>query len=270
MALYFRGIPMPSFLNRDPQPTTRSLSPIDVDGRPAAVTLRISERAQKIRITVRGEGVELVVPKRARLRDAHAFLADSEPWIRDRVRAARAALADHPGSAGLADGGKILLRSQAVELEIEVRRSRTASIEAGERLRILLPIFLAGPRREAAIEQVLVRWLRAEARSDAAAYVARHGPPNGLVPKALRIKEQSRLWGSCSTRGGINLNWRLIFAPPDVFEYVVVHELCHLEHPHHQPPFWRRVAELMPDYGRRRRWLKENGHLLTLRPGGSI
>ena len=259
---------MPSFLNRSPLSEIRALAPVDVDGRPAPVTLRISDRARKVRITVRADGVELVVPRRARLRDAHGFLADSERWIRDRVRAVRRAQDDHPGSDVLDEGGRIQLRGEPVELEVGVRRSRMARVEAGERVRVLLPIFLGGPDREVAIERALVRWLRGEALADAKRHVARHGPPNGLVPKAVRIKEQSRLWGSCSTRGGINLNWRLIFAPPDVFEYVVVHELCHLEHPHHQPPFWRRVAEIMPVYGRHRRWLRTNGHLLTLKRAG--
>ena len=86
------------------------------------------------------------------------------------------------------------------------------------------------------------------------------------MPRALRIKEQKQLWGSCSARGTINLNWRLILAPEAVFEYVVVHELCHLRVRNHQQEFWRLVAEVLPDYERHRRWLRANGHLLTLRP----
>ena len=84
-------------------------------------------------------------------------------------------------------------------------------------------------------------------------------PPRGrhdLLPAAVRVKEQKHLWGSCSAKGRVNLNWRLIFAPPAVFEYVVVHELCHLREAHHQAPFWRLVGEILPDFEQRRRWLK--------------
>lgn len=95
--------------------------------------------------------------------------------------------------------------------------------------------------------------------------ITRFGPQNGLVPRAVRIKDQKSLWGSCSAAGAISLSWRLILAPPAILDYVVVHELCHLKEPNHQPPFWRLVASLMPDYARRRAWLRANGGLLRLR-----
>jgi hypothetical protein len=83
----------------------------------------------------------------------------------------------------------------------------------------------------------------------------------------VRIKQHKRLWGSCTAKGVVNLNWRLILAPPAVFEYVVVHELCHLRQAHHQAAFWRLVGQILPAYEAQRRWLRTNGHLLTLRPG---
>ena len=254
-------------MNAWPEPVARSLAPIEVDGRAVPVTLRTSARASRLRITVRAGGVEVVVPKRARLRDAHAFLAQAASWIEDRVRRVRRAGEAHPASARLEQGGRILLRGRACRLDVVPGAARTGRIDAGdEGIRVVLPAGLAREEREPLLEGALTRWLRGEALRDALAFVARHGPPNRLAPSAVRVKEQASRWGSCSSRGAINLNWRLVLAPPEVFEYVVVHELCHLEHPHHQPPFWRRVAELMPDYGRHRRWLREHGQSLTLRP----
>lgn len=260
---------MRRFLDRGPGPAIRPLPPIDVDGRAVPVMLRTSARAHRVRITVRAEGVEIVVPARGRLADAYAFLADSGAWIEGRVRAIRRAQADHPGEERLGDGGHILLRGRPVAVTVSDAASRAARVEEGQPVRVLLPRSVAPDERDRRVEQALVRWLRNEALGDARRHVARHGPPNGLIPRTLRVKEQARLWGSCSTQGGINLNWRLILAPPEVFEYVVVHELCHLEHPHHRPAFWRRVAELLPDYGRQRSWLKANGHLLTLTRGAA-
>ncbi|HEX5078619.1 MAG TPA: M48 family metallopeptidase, partial [Geminicoccaceae bacterium] len=98
----------------------------------------------------------------------------------------------------------------------------------------------------------------------AQAAVDRFGPRHGLVPRGLVIKAHRTLWGSCTAKGVINLNWRLILAPPAALDYVVVHELCHLRHRHHQPPFWRLVGQILPDYSWQRRWLRANGHLLTL------
>ena len=73
------------------------------------------------------------------------------------------------------------------------------------------------------------------------------------------IGNQKTLWGSCSPKDVISLNWRLIAAPREVFEYVVVHELCHLRERNHSSRFWGLVEELMPDYRERRAWLKEHG-----------
>jgi predicted metal-dependent hydrolase len=166
----------------------------------------------------------------------------------------------------LAAGGRILWRGQWVELAVRPVAQRRVSIRQDGGFEDRLPAATPADAREAAVEAALRRWLKRAALADAERWVERHGPANGLVPAALRIKEQKHLWGSCSSKGAINLNWRLILAPEPVFEYVVGHELCHLRERHHQPPFWRLVAELLPGYAAQRRWLRLNGQLLSLQP----
>ncbi len=78
----------------------------------------------------------------------------------------------------------------------------------------------------------------------------------------IAVRNQKTRWGSCSSKGNINFNWRLLMAPGKVLDYVVVHELCHLVYMNHSGAFWGLVEELLPDYGERRRWLKENSRLL--------
>lgn len=84
----------------------------------------------------------------------------------------------------------------------------------------------------------------------------------GVKPQKLFIKEQKTRWGSCSSKGNINLNWRLILAPMGIIDYVIVHELAHLRHMNHSKEFWATVESVLPDYGARRRWLKQNNHNL--------
>ena len=81
---------------------------------------------------------------------------------------------------------------------------------------------------------------------------------------SIAIRDQKTRWGSCSGRGTLSFNWRLMLAPPGILDYVVVHELCHLEHMNHSKDFWDCVAAILPDYKERRKWLKEHGHELTL------
>ncbi len=195
-----------------------------------------------------------------------AFVEQHRRWVLDRVSRLRRTLEAHPGQQRLANGGRIPYRGRPVELKIGPAAGARATVRYRDGFEVRLPERLPEGEREAVIEAALGQWLRHEARLDAERFVERHGPPHGLVPGAIRIKAQKRLWGSCSSRGVVNLNWRLILAPEAVFEYVVVHELCHLRIRNHQRAFWQLVGEILPDFATHRRWLRDHGHLLTLRP----
>lgn len=80
----------------------------------------------------------------------------------------------------------------------------------------------------------------------------------------ITIRDQKTRWGSCSAKGTLSFNWRLMLAPPAILDYVVVHELCHLTHMDHSPAFWQAVGEVYPDYRTARKWLKDHGQELVL------
>lgn len=80
----------------------------------------------------------------------------------------------------------------------------------------------------------------------------------------ITIRDQKSRWGSCSSNGTLSFNYRLMLAPPRVLDYVVVHELCHLTHMNHSADFWNMVASILPDYKEYRKWLKDNGHTLSV------
>ena len=78
------------------------------------------------------------------------------------------------------------------------------------------------------------------------------------------IRDQKTRWGSCSSNKTLSFNYRLMLAPPQILDYVIVHELCHLKHMNHSPEFWTSVEAVLPDYKTRRKWLKEHGCELTM------
>ena len=86
----------------------------------------------------------------------------------------------------------------------------------------------------------------------------------GFKVKKIRISSARTRWGSCSAKGTLSFTWRLVMAPPDVIDYVVVHELCHLKELNHSKAFWAQVEAILPDYKTRRKWLKDNGAKLHL------
>lgn len=86
----------------------------------------------------------------------------------------------------------------------------------------------------------------------------------GVTYGRITIRDQKSRWGSCSSRGNLNFTWKLVLAPPEILDYVVVHELCHRLEMNHSAAFWAHVERILPDYQERRSWLKENGWLLEI------
>ena len=104
---------------------------------------------------------------------------------------------------------------------------------------------------------------RAEGRKQAAEVIkARcryYAPVMGVSYGTVTIREQKTRWGSCSTKGNLNFNWKLALMPPEILDYVVVHELAHRIQMNHSAAFWAEVGKILPDYKERRQWLKVNG-----------
>lgn len=107
--------------------------------------------------------------------------------------------------------------------------------------------------------EAIKRRYREQARAVIEKRVAYYHPLTGGCFTSVMIRDQKSRWGSCSSRGTLSFNYRLVFAPPEILDYVVVHELCHLTHMNHSKDFWDKVASVLPDYKLRRKWLREHG-----------
>ena len=89
--------------------------------------------------------------------------------------------------------------------------------------------------------------------------VAYYAEKLGVSYGKITLRQQKTRWGSCSSEKNLNFNWKLILAPPEVLDYVVIHELCHLKEMNHSKAFWDEVGKVMPEYETYKLWLKENG-----------
>jgi predicted metal-dependent hydrolase len=117
------------------------------------------------------------------------------------------------------------------------------------------------PRAAAVFEA----WYRRQARLVLAERVAAYAWQTGLQPKKLRIGAARTRWGSCSSKGTLSFTWRLVMAPQQVVDYVVVHELCHLQVKNHSRDFWARVKAILPDYKQQVGWLKGQRAWIAIR-----
>jgi len=114
------------------------------------------------------------------------------------------------------------------------------------------------------VRNAVQRWYMAEAEKEIHSRCMWFSMMTGYSPTSVRITDARQRWGSCNHEGGLNFSWRLIQAPLEIVDYVIVHELVHLRQPDHSPKFWAKVEALMPDYKRRREWLRENERLLRI------
>ena len=113
-------------------------------------------------------------------------------------------------------------------------------------------------------KEILIAWYKAQAYQKISERVNWHSSLSGLKYNKIKISDAQKRWGSCSAKGNLNFSWRLIMAPLRVIDYVVVHELAHLEEKNHSKRFWNKIKIMLPDYEQYRDWLKENRYLLDI------
>lgn len=108
------------------------------------------------------------------------------------------------------------------------------------------------------------QWYKNEAKRVIQERVEYYSQLTGIKYKSVKITDAKRRWGSCGPKGSLNFTWRLIMAPLRIVDYVVVHELAHIDFPDHSKNFWARVRTIMPDFEKQLKWLEENQKLLDV------
>ncbi|HEV3321643.1 MAG TPA: SprT family zinc-dependent metalloprotease [Solirubrobacteraceae bacterium] len=211
-------------------------------------TIRRSTRARRVRVNVHAHtGVEVVLPARAPERAAAAAVQELRPWIERRLREA------HETLERIAErGATVPYLGESLQLVAQPGRTRVHRRGGA----LLVP---AGDPRPA-----LERFYRRAARAEIAVRLDRASALAGTPYSSLSIRAQRSRWASCSARGRMSFNWRLLLAPESVLEYVVWHEVCHLEILDHSPRFWALVERRWPRWREDREWLRRHGATLVL------
>ena len=202
-----------------------------------------------MRVTVDpARGVEVVLPRRAPEREAAAAIRELRPWIERRMAEVNRAQA-----AVLARGDSVPYLGRTLRLVAQTGRSRVH--RRGNEL--LVP---AGAAQLPALE----RFYRRAAYAEITPRLDRACAAVGASYSRLTIRSQRTRWASCSRAGTMSFNWRLLLAPEPVLDYVVWHEVCHLQVMDHSPRFWKLLGTWCPGYRTHLRWLRRHGATLVL------
>lgn len=206
-------------------------------------------RARRYLLRLNPDGTARVtIPRGGTATEARAFVERNTVWLENQF----ARLESRPvPSTSWQIGHEIWFRGELVRLE-SLAPGRIGF--GGETLTVPAAHDLFPHDLRPAIEKHLRHLATGELPVKVMAFAAQHH----LTVNRVTVRNQKSRWGSCSRRGTISLNWRLIQTPGWVRDYIILHELAHLRQMNHSAKFWREVKNLCPDYSRAERWLKEN------------
>lgn len=233
---------------------------MEIGGKRVEYRIRRNPRARRVLLKMQDDlGLVVVLPRWFAASGVPGVLLENRAWVLRALAKRDADIAAHAPEPGgvrtiLYQGRRIPLRSL-----LEPHRSPPLLLLSGGEF--LLHAAPPGPDAEA-FESLLHRWYRARAQALFPQKVALWAARTGLRPRTLRIGDLKTRWGSCSSLGTVSLSWRLLLAPEEVLDYLVVHELCHLRRPDHSASFWNLVGAYLPDYNRPRNWLRHHGAAL--------
>jgi len=213
-------------------------------GLPPDLTIRVDGRARRISLRIDAQGRPVLTLPHARLKaEGLRFVSQKQDWL-------AAQQARLPERVPFAPGMRVPVAGTPHRIVLALR--------ARDPVRAADGVLHVGGREES-VPRLVEGWLRAAARRDLVAAVARHSMALGVEPPPLGLRDPKSRWGSCSSRRRLSFSWRLAMAPADVLDYVAAHEVAHLVELNHSPRFWALVGQLRPGFEAQEAWLKRHG-----------
>lgn len=212
------------------------------------------------------KGLCVYVPKALRLNQIESLLREKESWIINKTEMMNTISTREYKNGDsfyyLGDPYRLIIDEQASDSNINRVEIKLQLVD--NTFKVLITDNVNKNDRAGFIRSVFEKWYRKKAREEFSKRLDYYSTLIGVRYNRLFIKDQKTRWGSCSSKSNINLNYRLIMAPLEVVDYVIIHELIHLIEMNHSKTFWEYVSRFDPCYKQHRKWLKDNGHLLTM------
>jgi len=212
-----------------------------------------SKRKTIALIVERDGGLTVRAPTRISQSQINAFVQEKSDWI-IRTREKLKLIVQMPARQ-YSDDETFLFLGSSFDLKLVKPQRPSLQFDNG------FTLSRTAQKRGAS---TFMRWYKERAYNVISERVTQFAKQYNFTPKQVKITSAKTRWGSCSPNGTLNFTWRLVMAPLDVIDYVVVHELVHLQVKDHSSKFWGVVESIYPEYKKKRKWLRENGEKLNL------
>ena len=231
-----------------------------IDGFEFPVEVIRTDRRRSASIYLDGEGIKVRVPKGLSDRHVRNLIAKKSPWIKRKLKEAE--LTAPPKPKEFVSGETFAYLGRNYRLKILSGDPPSVKLRGG-----YLEANILGSSKtqeEEEVRSLLVDWYRRHAQERLEEKTHRYAKVLQVEPCSVSVKDYKSRWGSCSVKGDVCYNWRIVIAPHRIVDYVVVHELCHLLEHNHSAIYWRHVERIFPDFQRCREWLKRNSERLQI------
>ncbi|MCX7710969.1 MAG: M48 family metallopeptidase [Clostridia bacterium] len=224
----------------------------------------VRSRRKTIGISIQSEqGLKVSAPYRVSDTYIHDVIQTKSSWILKKLKELEDA---KPAERKFTPGEKLMVLGKEYYLCISEKVGiKTAQLDIGpSAVCLIIPEIKQLEQRTQIIRDALTKCLKKIAAEIVSERIEVYSKKLNVLPKKIVIKSQKTLWGSCTRDNAININWRIVMAPVEIVDYLVVHELAHIKVKNHSKTYWNLVESILPDHKERRKWLRENGSRLCI------
>ena len=217
-----------------------------------------TDRVKSASIDVEDNLVKVTVPKNLSDERIEELIKGRILWIKQKLALQASAIVSKPKE--YVDGEAFAYLGRNYRLKCANGTEESVKLRSG----YLNVTTKNGKRNSEHIKAAIEQWYRTKALSRLVDKNKRYSAILKVEPTSINLKDYKAMWGSCSPKGVVSYNWRIILAPHKIVDYIVVHELCHLIEPNHSSKYWKQVRSVIPDYKNSKEWLKNNGSSLLI------
>lgn len=217
-----------------------------------------TDRVKSASIDVEDNLVKVTVPKNLSDERIEELIKGRTLWIKQKLALQATAIISKPKE--YVDGEAFAYLGRNYRLKCVNGTEESVKLRSG----YLNVTTKNGKRNSEHIKAAIEQWYRTKALSRLVDKTKRYSAILKVEPTSINLKDYKAMWGSCSPKGVVSYNWKIILAPHKIVDYIVVHELCHLIEPNHSSKYWKQVRSVIPDYENSKEWLKNNGSSLLI------